>query len=102
MLTSGDDKVSSKISKTANKLGNKAKQATKQGTSSNRKQKAILGPKAPTTKKEEGESIVTFVAVASLFLTGVTACNSLLTIYILQYYNMGWQVRFFCWIIAKG
>ncbi|WIA38969.1 hypothetical protein OEZ86_005121 [Tetradesmus obliquus] len=35
------------------------------------KQRFITAPNAPRTKKEESESVVAFVAVATLFLTGV-------------------------------
>jgi hypothetical protein len=67
-----DNKVSSKVNKAANKLTSKAKKATSQSSGTGRKQqRAVLPPNAPRTEKENAESVVTFVAVASLFLTGV-------------------------------
>jgi hypothetical protein len=48
--------------------------ATRPGTGSsskNQKQRFALPPNAPRNKKEEGESVVAFVAVATLFLTGI-------------------------------
>jgi hypothetical protein len=67
-----DNKVSSKVNKAANKLTNKAKNARSQASSTGRnKQRAVLPPNAPRTKEENAESVVTFVAFASLFLTGV-------------------------------
>jgi hypothetical protein len=41
------------------------------GSSKNQKQRLILPPNAPSNKKEESESVVAFVAVATLFLTGI-------------------------------
>lgn len=72
------NKLSSKADRTANKLGSKAdkftskaKQATsKSGTTGRNKQRAVLPPNAPRNQKENSESVVLFVAVASLFLTG--------------------------------
>lgn len=91
-----DRSAGSKLKSQASNLTSKAKQATKQasqqtkqatrqatqqakqaasrqGTSSNRsnKQRTALGPRAPRNQKENSESVVAFVAVATLFLTGV-------------------------------
>jgi hypothetical protein len=40
-------------------------------SSKNQKQRFVLPPNAPRNKKEESESVVAFVAVATLFLTGI-------------------------------
>lgn len=73
-----DRSAGSKLNRQASKLTSKAKQATKQatsrpGTSSNRanKQRTALGTRAPRNERENSESVVAFVAVATLFLTGV-------------------------------